>query len=115
MKEEEKPNDTKTMGLWRYNGIAGGKYLIQRRDGSVPNWPSFVLGARDPQAPVALRAYADATEKAGGDPTFVRDVRLLADEFDSYRADHGEGDPMAPPHRKDDPKIIEKMLLGKNA
>lgn len=105
----------KTMGLWRYNGIEGGKYLIQRRDGTVPEWPSFVLGARDPNAPVALRAYADATEQTGGDPAFIKDVRKLADEFDTYRYEKGEGDPQAPPHRKDDPLIIQKMKLGKNA
>lgn len=28
-----------------------GKYLVQRRDGTVPDWPWFVLGARDPIAP----------------------------------------------------------------
>lgn len=26
--------------------IVGGKYLVQRRDGTVPPWPWFVLGAQ---------------------------------------------------------------------
>ena len=34
------------------------KYLVVRRDGSIPKWPAFVLGARDPCALFALRAYA---------------------------------------------------------
>ena len=28
-----------------------GKFLVVRRDGSIPHWPHFVLGARDPAAP----------------------------------------------------------------
>lgn len=102
-------------GLWRKNGIAGGKFLVQRRDGSIPEWPNFVLGARDPAAPDALRAYAKRAEELGFDVAYVKNIYELADEFDHYRIIHGTGDPDAPPHRKDDPAIIERMLSGKNS
>lgn len=55
--EEQKP----LAGLWRKNPeTPEGKYLIKRRDGTVPEWPSLVLGAKDPAAPAAINAYADA-------------------------------------------------------
>ena len=105
------------MRLWKKSIIAPeGKYLVQRRDGTVPEWPNFVLGGRDPTAPFALRAYADATEKQEGhDAQFVQDVRDLAVEFEEYLIEHGEGDPMAPPHRKDDPATIAKMNRAKGS
>ena len=105
------------MRLWKKSSVAPqGKYLVQRRDGTVPDWPNFVLGARDPASPAALRAYADATElQDGHDTQFVQDVRDLAVEFEQYRAKHGDGDPMAPPHRKDDPETIAKMNNGKGS
>jgi len=112
------------MRLWRKSEkTREGKYLVMRRDGTVPTWPSFVLGARDPAAPAALRAYAAAAEKmqrnvADGnsiyDPEYIEDIRDLADEFERYCKAHGNGDPSAPPHRKDDPATIEKMKEGQN-
>jgi hypothetical protein len=106
--------------LWRYASDAGqlpggGKFLVLRRDGTVPDWPGFVMGARDPAAPAALRAYADESERLRMDPEFVADVRALATEFEQYRLKHGAGDPDAPPHRKDLPIIIEMMKLGQGA
>lgn len=95
-------------GLWRKSGI-GPKYLVTRRDGTVPPWSWFVLGSRDPAAPVALRAYADECERLGEDPQYVSDVRELATEFESELAALGKGDASAPPHRKDDPETIAKM------
>lgn len=66
-----------------------GKFpVVLRRDGTIPAWPWFVLGARDPHAPAALRAYAQSVEAAGGDVAYVRDVRALADEFEAYRVEH---------------------------
>jgi len=95
-------------GLWRKkDGL--GKYLIVRRDGTMPEWPSFVLGARDPHAPGALRDYADRAEKAGEDPEYVADVREMADEFEKLRAEMGPGDPSSPKHRKDDPCVLAAM------
>jgi hypothetical protein len=93
-----------------------GKYLVKRRDGTVAEWPSFVLGARDPHAEAALRAYADSIEKdPEADPRFVRRLRDLADEFRAYRESHGEGDPTKGRHRKDDPATIEEMRKGRSA
>lgn len=90
----------------------GGKYLVLRRDNTVPDWLYLVMGAADPVAPEALRAYADGAEKRGLDPQYVADIRALADEFEAWRAEHGNGDPDAPRHRTDDPKIIARMKLG---
>ncbi len=104
-------------GLWRkQDSTREGKYLVKRRDGTIPDWPSFVLGARDPAAPIALRAYADAAEKLSGfDPAYIADIRWLADEFEKYRQEHGDGDPSAPRHRTDDPATIAEMARGCNS
>lgn len=104
--------EKKTMGLWRKNGIKGGKYLVQRRDGTVPERPHFVIGAKDPAAAPALLAYAEEAERLGYDSQFVADVRAMAVEFTSYLKEHGQGDPDATPHRKDDPAVIAKMNQG---
>ena len=102
----------KTMGLWRKNGIKGGKYLVQRRDGTVPEWPHFVIGAKDPAAVPALLAYADEAERLGYDQQFVTDVRSMALEFSDYLKQYGQGDPDAAPHRKDDPSVVSRMNQG---
>jgi hypothetical protein len=102
--------------LWRnVEETKEGKYLVTRRDGTIPDWPNFVLGAADPSTPAALRAYADKAEELGKDPAFVADVRALADEFEDWRLRNGEGDPDAPRHRKDDPFTVAKMRHGKGA
>lgn len=72
------------------------KYLILRRDGSIPRWPAFVLGAADPAAPAALRAYADECERMGMLSHYVRYVRALAEEFQAFP---GESDPDEPDRR----------------
>lgn len=98
------------MRLWRYDeSMHGDKFLVLRRDGTVVEWPHFSLGARDPAAPAALLAYATEAERLNMDPLFVEDVRRLAAEFVAYRVMHGDGDPDAPPHRKDDPAIVSRM------
>lgn len=96
-------------------GTEEGKFLVLRRDGTVPNWPHFVLGAADPNTPAALRAYADEAEKRHYDPDFVADVRELAVQFEGWRAENHTGDPDAGPHRKDLPAIVAMMRLGKGA
>ena len=83
-----------------------------RRDGTVPAWPHFVLGARDPASPAALRAYADAAEKGGSDPEYCASIRELASDFEAYRAAEGDGDADAAPHRVDDPTVIHAMRGG---
>lgn len=104
------------MRLWRNaDGTRKGKYLVQRRDGTVPEWPYFVLGAADPAAPAALRAYADAADYHGMDPAYTADLRTLASQFEAYRTEMGAGDPDAPRHRKDDPATIARMKEGRSA
>lgn len=84
-----------------------GKYLVVRRDGTIPAWPHFVLGGDDPQSPAALRAYADVGEKNGLDPEYVQSIREIADEWE--RRNGGKADPASGPHRKDNPAIIAMM------
>ncbi len=100
----------RTMGLWRYHGIEGGKYLVRRRDGTRPGWPYFVLGAKDPAAAAGLLAYAAEAERKGFDAQYVADLRRLAEEFETYRRAHGPGDPDAPPARPDDPATVAEMV-----
>jgi hypothetical protein len=103
-------------GLWRDNPTTPeGKYLVVRRDGTIPDWPSFTLGARDPCAPAALRAYAKKAEILGLDPAYVQSVLQLATEFNRYRENHGEGDPDRGKHRPDDLATVAKMRQGKSA
>lgn len=103
-------------GLHRNNPTTKeGKYCVTRRDGTVPDWPFFVVAASDPAAPAALAAYADAAAGAGMDPAYVADVRALAAEFAEWRKANRTGDPDAPGHRTDDPATIEKMSRGKGA
>lgn len=103
-------------GLWKNEeGTREGKYLVKRRDGTVPQWPWFVIGASDPASVAALVAYADAAERFGWDPAYVSDVRALAAEFDQWRADHGDGDPDAPRHRTDDPATVAEMARGRGS
>ena len=103
-------------GLWRNNpSTPEGKYLVKRRDGSVVEWPSFVIGARDPAAPAALLAYAEAAEKLNMSAGYVADIRRLADEFEQYREDNGNGDPDRGKHRNDDPPTIAEMRLGRSS
>jgi hypothetical protein len=111
MSNDEKPQLER---LFRYSEeTKEGKYLVKRRDGTVCEWPHFVLGARDKHAAVALRAYASslATDPLAH-PGLVESILLLASEFDHYRSKHGEGDPTKGRHRKDDPATIEEMRKG---
>jgi hypothetical protein len=102
--------------LWRNtDGTREGKYLVVRRDGTVPEWPYFVIGAADPAAPAALRAYADSCEQLGMDPLYVEDLKVLASDFEAYRLAVGAGDPDAPRHREDDPVTIEKMRTARGS
>jgi hypothetical protein len=98
------------MKIWaKTTEFSEGKFLLVRRDGSVPHWPSFALGARDPAAPGALRAYADICERMGYETEYIASIRELASDFDDYRMCEGDGDPEAPPHRTDDPYVIAAM------
>lgn len=85
------------------------KFLVLRRDGSVPEWPWLVMGAADPATPHALRAYAEVAGTYGMDPEYCHEIRLLAQRFEDWRRDNWEGDPDAPPHRVDDPAVVSRM------
>ncbi len=101
------------MKIWvKSEEASEGKFLVVRRDGSKPAWPHFVLGARDPAAPVALRAYATECERLGLDAEYVESLRELATDFEEYLKQEGPGDPEAPPHRVDDPDVIAAMRGG---
>lgn len=103
-------------GMWRKNPeTPEGKYLVKRRDGTVVEWPNFVLGARDPASPAALRAYAFEARNRGYNEQYVMDIFQLANEFESYSEAHGFGDPDRGRHRKDDPATIAEMQKGASA
>lgn len=103
-------------GLFRNDpATKEGKYLVKRRDGTIPRWPFFVIAAADPFAPAGLRAYADAAERGGADPAYIADVRKMAEDFEDWRAHNGTGDPDAPRHRIDDPATVAEMAKGHGA
>lgn len=103
-------------GLWRDDpNTPEGKYLVKRRDGSIVEWPNFTIGAKDPAAPAALRAYAKAAIEHGMTQGYANSVARLADEFETYRKVNGDGDPDKGRHRPDDPKTIAEMKFGKSA
>lgn len=65
----------------------GGKYpVLLRRDGTVPAWEFFVLGARDPAAITAIQHYADDAKALGWDPVYVADLYAMAE---SWRIEQG--------------------------
>lgn len=86
-----------------------GKYLVVRRDGTIPKWPHFVLAASDPAAPAALMAYAAQAERLKMPADYVESIRELAVEYAEYRDTQKQGDPGAPPHRTDDPYVLRAM------
>ena len=103
------------MKIWaKTKEFSEGKFLVVRRDGSVPHWPHFVMGARDPAVPTALLAYAEKCRELGFDPAYCDSIIELAVDFKEYRDREGPGDPEAPPHRIDDSNVIDAMR-GSNA
>ena len=96
-------------------GLWPDKYLVTRRDGTVPSWLWAVFSSADPAAPAALRAYADEAERLGMDPDYVSGFRARASEFEQWREIHGAGDPDAPPHRTDDPEVVARMASAREA
>jgi hypothetical protein len=85
------------------------KFLVTRRDGSIPKWPWLVLGARDPAAPYTIRALAEKSQSLGMDVEYVEDLYRLANEWDEYRQENGEGDPDSGPHREDNHGVISAI------
>ncbi len=89
-----------------------GKFLVVRRDGTIVEWPHFVLGGKDPCSPKALLAYAREAERVGYDLDYAKGVIEVAKLLGEFRKEHGDGDPDAGPHRTDDPRIIKAMREG---
>lgn len=98
--------------------VSEGKYLVVRRDGTIPAWPHFVIAAADPSAPAALNAYAKNADIRGLDPEYTDSIRELAIDFGRYaerhrlKAEEGQhkaADPDQGPHRIDNPAVIEMM------
>lgn len=85
-----------------------GKYLVVRRDGTIPDWGHFVLSYDDPATPVALNAYAHACEMLEMDPEYVASIRALVEEL-SQRPRSEKSDPDSGPHRKDLPAVVRLM------
>jgi len=86
-----------------------GKFLVVRRDGSVPRWGHFVMGARDPCVPAGLIAYAGEAVRRGLDPEYAQSVLQLAAKFRADMDKLGMGNPDQGPHRKDDPAVLSAM------
>lgn len=86
------------------------KYLVVRKDGTVPAWGSFVLSYDDPATPVALRAYAQALDMIGGDPALGRDIMELVERLQ-------DRPPTAPtPEREPGPDVpaIVRLMKGEH-
>lgn len=93
-----------------------GKYLVRRRDGTIPEWPWFVLGARDPMVPWTLRFYAVLGFVMGQLKWgYACSLWQFAREMREYRRTHGNGDPGMGRHRVDDPATIAEMRKGGGA
>lgn len=92
-----------------------GKYLVKRRDGTVVEWPSFVLGARDRAAAWALWFYGVVGMLLGYDRGFCKSCRQEAWRWTEYRRRHGAGDPDKGRHRPDDPATVAEMRKGRNS
>lgn len=125
--------------LFRHNpATPEGKYLVKRRDGTVFECPSFVLGARDEDAELCLRIYGllklmppdqregfiedmhDQFAASRADPDaqnvgYFDSVMAFADLWDEYRKQHGDGDPLMGRHRQDDPATLAEMRKGMSA
>lgn len=105
-----------TGGLHRnLAGRSTGKFIVLRaRDGSTPDWPSFILGAKDPAAPAALRAYAVEAEVRGFDRAYVTDVVRLAAAFEAWQRKHGGGRPDELPPAPDEASVQHHLFrLGR--
>lgn len=100
------------MKIWaKTEEYSEGKYLVVRRDGTVPEWPHFVLGGYDPCAAIALHAYAAEARSRGWDEEYVGSIEALACEFEALANVEREkkSDPYAGPHRKDLTEVIFMM------
>lgn len=93
-----------------------GKYLVKRRDGSVPGSPSFVLLGADPMAPWTLRFYSLlGFVMRHFSWSLVKSMWRFASRMTAHRKKHGKGDPGMGKHRIDDPATLAEMRKGQSA
>ena len=59
------------------------KYLVVRRDGTVPRWPWFVLGGRDQAARDAMRFYLQRCRELRYDPAYLDALEEVARSFEA--------------------------------
>lgn len=100
------------MKIWQLTDgeVSEGKYLVVRRDGTIPWWPSFIMGGHDPATAAGLEGYAAEAERLGYEPEYVASVRELAAKFRALAAEkRGKVDPEAGPHRRDNPAVVAMM------
>jgi hypothetical protein len=92
------------------------KYLVVRRDGTMPQWPSFVLGAQDPASSAALRAYVHAHMEQGKQDdeklAYLQGILDEADAWDRYREEHGARQPEEVDRREESHDVM--TALGGN-
>lgn len=89
----------------------GKKYLVERRDGSVPVWPWFVLAASDPCAAGALFHYAGLCEQAGYAREYVDAILAAVTEMQEWaKANPSTRPDVRPLVTKPDRRVLE--LLG---
>lgn len=100
--------------------VREGKYLVVRRDGTIPRWKHFVIGGEDYAGPAGLRAYAEEARRLGYESEYCDSILGLAFDFEINAVDAAQmsaqlgakgADPDAGPHRKDCPAVIG-MLRG---
>lgn len=89
------------------------KYLVARRDGSIPVAPWFVLLATDRAAPVGLKAYAAHCRALGVDPEYCDNVERKAAEFEAYRETNNT-DARQTTERLDDEDVVA-LIDGKES
>lgn len=110
------PFKPKLDGLYHENpATPEGKYLVMRRDGTVPKWPSFVLGAGDPAADWTLWFYGWVAWWYRMAKGYRQGVARRAKKFRDWRLQNGNGDPDAGRHREDNPWVIAKMREGQSS
>ena len=62
-----------------------GKYLVTRMDGTVPDWPWFVLGANDVLAHAALETYEHGAGVAGVNRGYRELLKAVRLEFTRWQ------------------------------
>lgn len=63
---------------------------IKRLLGIPEDEPIFILRAQDEVSLDTVEAYIDMSEKPGNDPTFMQNLRQVADEFNHWQVEHSD-------------------------